>query len=85
MSFAVPEALFLTGIDWVAETCAACVYAMKTWLDGEVLAGAKSDPGDAAVTAEYLRLRRHMRAPAAKRSPKHCATPCSRRSACSQP
>ena len=33
--------------------------AIKTWRDGEVLSGAKSGAGDAAVIAEYLRLRRH--------------------------
>ena len=33
--------------------------AIKTWRDGEVLAGAKSDAGDAQVIAEYLRLRHH--------------------------
>jgi transposase len=33
--------------------------AIKTWRDGEVLSGAKSDAGDAAVIAEYLRLRYH--------------------------
>ncbi len=33
--------------------------AIKTWRDGEVLSGAKSDAGDAAVIAEYLRLRQH--------------------------
>ena len=33
--------------------------AIKTWRDGEVLSGAKSDAGDAAVVAEYLRLRAH--------------------------
>jgi transposase len=33
--------------------------AIKTWRDAEVLSGAKSDPGDAALIAEYLRLRRH--------------------------
>src|ERR1019366_8878980 len=33
--------------------------AIKTWRDCEVLSGAKSDPGDAAVIAEYLRLRQH--------------------------
>jgi transposase len=32
--------------------------AIKTWREGEVLSGAKSDAGDAAVIAEYLRLRR---------------------------
>src|SRR5262249_12615979 len=38
--------------------------AIKTWRDGEVLSGAKSDAGDAAVIAEYLRLRYHRLAPA---------------------
>ena len=33
--------------------------AIKTWRDGEVLSGAKSDAGDATVIAEYLRLRAH--------------------------
>ena len=33
--------------------------AIKTWREGEVLSGAKSDAGDAAVIAEYLRLRQH--------------------------
>jgi transposase len=33
--------------------------AIKAWRDAEVLSGAKSDPTDAAVIAEYLRLRRH--------------------------
>jgi len=33
--------------------------AIKTWRDGEVLPGAKSDAGDAAVIAGYLRLRQH--------------------------
>jgi transposase len=122
VSFALPEALFFTGIDWAAETHAVCVTdaggkiaaeftiehsadgiallvrrlarygeagvmpvaierpdgrlvdllleaghpvvpvspnAIKTWRDGEVLSGAKSDAGDAAVIAEYLRLRAH--------------------------
>ena len=122
MPFALPEALFFTGIDWAAETHAVCVTdaggkiiaefviehsadgiatlirrlarygvagdmpvaierpdgrlvdllleaghpvvpvkpnAIKTWRDGEVLSGAKSDAGDAAVIAEYLRLRAH--------------------------
>ena len=122
MSFALPDALFFTGIDWAAETHAVCVIdaagkivaeftaehsadgiavllrrlarygspgdmpvaierpdgrlvdllleaghpvvpvkpsAIKTWRDGEVLSGAKSDAGDAAVIAEYLRLRAH--------------------------
>ncbi len=31
--------------------------AIKVWREGEVASGAKSDPGDAAVIAEYLRLR----------------------------
>jgi transposase len=38
--------------------------AIKTWRDGEVLSGAKSDAGDAAVIAEYLRLRCHRLRPA---------------------
>jgi transposase len=33
--------------------------AIKTWREGEVLPGAKSDAGDAVVIAEYLRLRAH--------------------------
>jgi transposase len=33
--------------------------AIKTWRDGEVLSGAKSDAGDAEVITEYLRLRHH--------------------------
>jgi len=33
--------------------------AIKTWRDGEVVPGAKADAGDAAVIAEYLRLRQH--------------------------
>jgi transposase len=33
--------------------------AIKTWREGEVLSGAKSDDGDAQVIAEYLRLRCH--------------------------
>jgi hypothetical protein len=122
VSFALPEALFFTGIDWATETHAVCVTdaggkitaeftiehsavgiallvsrlarygeagvmpvaierpdgrlagllleaghpvvpvspnAIKAWRDGEVLSGAKSDAGDAAVIAEYLRLRAH--------------------------
>jgi len=122
VSFALPDALFFTGIDWAAETHAVCVTdaggkiaaeftiehsaagiallvrrlarygeagvmpvaierpdgrlvdllleaghpvvpvspnAIKTWRDVEVLSGAKSDAGDAAVIAEYLRLRAH--------------------------
>jgi transposase len=38
--------------------------AIKAWRDGEVLSGAKSDAGDAAVIAEYLRLRAHRLRPA---------------------
>jgi transposase len=38
--------------------------AIKTWREGEVLSGAKSDAGDAAVIAEYLRLRCHRLRPA---------------------
>ena len=122
MSFALPDALFFTGIDWAAEAHAVCVMdaggkiaaeftiehsadgiallvrrlagygqpggmpvaierpngrlvdllleaghpvvpvkpnAIRAWRDGEVLSGAKSDAGDAAVIAEYLRLRAH--------------------------
>ncbi len=33
--------------------------AIKAWRDAEVRSGAKNDPGDAALIAEYLRLRRH--------------------------
>ncbi|WP_155352738.1 IS110 family transposase, partial [Acrocarpospora macrocephala] len=33
--------------------------AIKAWRDGEVPSGAKSDAGDAAVIADYLRLRQH--------------------------
>jgi transposase len=33
--------------------------AIKSWRDGEVMSGAKSDPGDAELIAEYLRLRAH--------------------------
>jgi transposase len=33
--------------------------AIKVWRDAEVLSGAKNDPGDAALIAEYLRLRHH--------------------------
>src|SRR5690606_28467697 len=39
--------------------------AIKTWRDGEVISGAKSDAGDALVIAEYLRLRHHRLRPAA--------------------
>jgi transposase len=42
--------------------------AIKTWREGEVLSGAKSDAGDAAVIAEYLRLRYHRLQPAAPHS-----------------
>lgn len=37
--------------------------AIKTWREGEVISGAKSDIGDALVIAEYLRLRHHRLAP----------------------
>src|SRR3954447_23300511 len=43
--------------------------AIKTWREGEVLSGAKSDAGDAAVIAEYLRLRSHRLRPATPFSP----------------
>ena len=33
--------------------------AIKAWRDAEVRSGAKNDPGDAQVIADYLRLRRH--------------------------
>ncbi|MCA4761697.1 IS110 family transposase [Mycobacterium avium subsp. hominissuis] len=39
--------------------------AIKTWRDGEVISGAKSDAGDALVIAEYLRLRHHRLHPVA--------------------
>jgi transposase len=39
--------------------------AIRTWREGEVLSGAKSDAGDAAVIAGYLRLRYRRLAPAA--------------------
>jgi transposase len=38
--------------------------AIKTWREGEVVSGAKSDAGDATVIAEYLRLRCHRLRPA---------------------
>lgn len=34
--------------------------AIKAWREAEVGSGAKSDPGDARVIAEYLRTRRHQ-------------------------
>lgn len=43
--------------------------AIKTWRDGEVLSGAKSDTGDAQVIAEYLRLRHHRLAVATPYTP----------------
>jgi transposase len=43
--------------------------AIKTWRDGEVLSGAKSDAGDAMVIAEYLRLRQHRLRPATPYTP----------------
>jgi transposase len=33
--------------------------AIKAWRESEVISGAKDDPGDAEVIAEYLRLRSH--------------------------
>src|SRR5690606_30491424 len=33
--------------------------AIKAWREAEVLSGAKSDPGDAEVIADYLRVRIH--------------------------
>jgi transposase len=39
--------------------------AIKTWRESEVLSGAKSDPGDAHVIADYLRVRFHRLRPAA--------------------
>jgi transposase len=33
--------------------------AIKAWRDAEALSGAKHDPGDAQLLAEYLRLRHH--------------------------
>jgi transposase len=39
--------------------------AIKTWREAEVLSGAKSDPGDAHVIADYLRVRIHRLRPAA--------------------
>ncbi|MFD8501109.1 IS110 family transposase [Amycolatopsis sp. NPDC059657] len=39
--------------------------AIKTWREAEVLSGAKSDPGDAHVIADYLRVRAHRLRPAA--------------------
>src|SRR6478609_10149122 len=52
--------------------------AIKTWRDGEVLSGAKSDAGDAAVIAEYLRLRPHRLRPAnpSPRRLKRCVRSC---------
>jgi transposase len=38
--------------------------AIKTWRESEVLSGAKSDPGDAHVIADYLRVRFHRLRPA---------------------
>jgi hypothetical protein len=38
--------------------------AIKAWRESEVLSGAKSDPGDAAVIADYLRVRIHRLRPA---------------------
>ena len=38
--------------------------AIKAWRESEVLSGAKSDRGDAAVIADYLRVRHHRLRPA---------------------
>lgn len=38
--------------------------AIKTWRESEAPSGAKSDPGDAAVIADYLRVRIHRLRPA---------------------
>jgi transposase len=38
--------------------------AIKTWREAEVPSGAKSDPGDAHVIADYLRMRIHRLRPA---------------------
>jgi transposase len=43
--------------------------AIRAWRDAEVLSGAKSDPGDAMVIAEYLRLRHHKLSAARPFSP----------------
>lgn len=47
--------------------------AIKTWREGEVLSGAKSDDGDAEVIAEYLRLRHHRLALATPYTPQTLA------------
>ena len=38
--------------------------AIKAWREAEVCSGAKSDPGDAEVIADYLRVRLHRLSPA---------------------
>jgi transposase len=38
--------------------------AIKSWRESEVVSGAKSDPGDAHVIADYLRVRIHRLRPA---------------------
>lgn len=43
--------------------------AIKAWWEAEVLSGAKSDTADAAVIAEYLRLRQHELRPATPYTP----------------
>jgi transposase len=43
--------------------------AIKTWREGEVISGAKSDAGDAMVIAEYLRLRHRRLHPVQPYSP----------------
>jgi transposase len=49
-------------VDWLLEAGHPVVpvktNAIKAWREAEVLSGAKSDPGDAEVIADYLRQRR---------------------------
>lgn len=49
-------------VDWLLEAGHTVVpvktNAIKAWREAEVLSGAKSDPGDAEVIADYLRQRR---------------------------
>ncbi|ADJ47848.1 transposase [Amycolatopsis mediterranei S699] len=47
--------------------------AIKAWREAEVLSGAKSDTADAAIIAEYLRLRQHKLRPATPYSPQTTA------------
>ena len=50
--------------------CRSARTRSRAWRDGEVLSGAKSDAGDAAVIAEYLRLRAHRLRPATPFTPR---------------